>query len=224
MNPSRWGPAAGILFVVLYVAAWFVSATPDSDDSAADVAAFYADKTHRVAMLVATYLFIAAALLFLWFLVALRRRLLQAEGAGGPLAALSYGAGIVFVGLLIVGVFALAAVPGNISFGGADPPRDGDIVTTVQGIGLGLILIGGMLSAATAIVASAVLTLRTGALPRWTAWVGLAAAVALLFAFAWLPQLGLLVWVLGVSFAMLRRSSPRAAGLKPAVERMEPAA
>jgi hypothetical protein len=213
---------AGILFVVLYVAAWFVSSTPESDDSRATVAAYYADKGNRVPMIVAAYLFVFAALLFLWFLAGLRTRLLDAEGSGGPLTAIAFAAGVLCAGLLMVGAFALAAVPAGISFGGADAPADGDVVTTVQQLAYGVILVGAMLSAAAAMVATSVLTIRTGVLPRWTAWVGLVAAVVLLFAFVWLPQIALLVWVLGVSIAMMRRTSPRSARAPAGVGRAEP--
>jgi hypothetical protein len=55
------------------------------------------------------------------------------------------------------------------------------------------------------IFAVSILTLRTGALPRWSAWVGFLAAIALLFAVIWIPQLALLIWALCVSGAMLAR-------------------
>jgi hypothetical protein len=65
-----------------------------------------------------------------------------------------------------------------------------------------------------AIAASSLATLRTGALPAWTAWLGFVAAVVLLFAVVWLPQVALLIWVLAVGLALrtpARASAPQAA-------------
>jgi hypothetical protein len=123
----------------------------------------------------------------------------------GTLSTLVFGAGVVFVGMLSVGAVALAAVPGAISFGENGDIFGADAVQTAQSLGWGAILIGGMLSAAVMIFAASILTLRTGALPKWSAWVGILAAIALLFALVWIPQIALLIWALCVSGAMLAR-------------------
>jgi MFS family permease len=215
---SRIAALAGIGFVVLYVAAWFVSQSPDSDDASAQIAAYYSDKDHRTLMIVSAYLFVAAGLLFLYFLAGLRARLLE----GATHAADAWGtfivtAGAVFVGLLVVGAMAIASVPASMSFGGADAPERGDLVTVIQSAGYGMILVGAMLSAAAMIAATSLLTLRTGTLPRWSAWLGLAAAVLLLFAVVWFPQIVLLIWVLAISVILLRQPThPRVASLPSA--------
>src|SRR5262245_46077298 len=156
-------------------------------------------------MLVAAYVLIAAALLFLGFLSCLRTRLRIAEGGAGTLSALAFGAGVVFVTLLSTGALALAAIPGSISFGENGDLFDAGTVQAVQSIGWGAILIGGMLAAAAMIFTASILTLRTGALPKWSAWVGVLAAIALLFAVIWIPQVALLIWAVCISGAMLAR-------------------
>jgi hypothetical protein len=203
---SRWAPISGIAFVVTYVVGMILVRTPDSNDPAETIAAYYADsKSHRVQMIVAAYILIAAGLLFLWFLSCLRSRLRAAEGGVGTLSALTFGAGAVFVGLLSVGALALAAVPGGISFGENSDIFEAGTIQTAQSLGWGAILIGGMLSAAVMIFTTSILTLRTQALPKWSAWVGFLAAIALLFAVVWIPQIALLIWALCVSGAMLAR-------------------
>jgi hypothetical protein len=203
---SRWAPLSGIAFVVAYVVGMILVRTPDSNDPAETIAAYYAaSKSHRVEMIVSAYILIAAGLLFLWFLSSLRSRLRAAEGGEGTLSTLVFGAGVVFVGMLSVGAVALAAVPGAISFGENGDIFGADAVQTAQSLGWGAILIGGMLSAAVMIFAASILTLRTGALPKWSAWVGILAAIALLFALVWIPQIALLIWALCVSGAMLAR-------------------
>jgi MFS family permease len=207
MRTARAAPIAGLAFVVCYVVAWFISQSPDSDDSSATIAAYYADKDHRVLMIVSAYLFIVAGLLFLGFLAGVRARLRAGEGEDGALAAFSFAAGIVFVGLLCAGALTLAAVPAGISFGGAETPTDGQTVNFIQSAGFGMILVGGMLAAAAMIAATSLLTLRTNILPRWSAWLGFVAALALLFAVIWIPQIALLIWVIAISVVLLRAPS-----------------
>jgi MFS family permease len=212
---SRSAALAGIVFVVLYVAAWFVSQSPDTDDSSAQIAAYYTDKGHRTMMVVAAYLFVAAGLVFLCFLAGLRARLFAgATHPEGPWGTFIVTAGAVFVGLLIVGAMAVAAVPASMSLGGDRAPEGGDVVTVIQSAGYGMMLVGGMLSAAVMIAAVSLLTLRTETLPRWSAWLGLVVAVLLLFAVVWFPQIALLIWVLAISVILLREpDGPRTANL-----------
>jgi hypothetical protein len=166
-------------------------------------------------MIVAAYILIAAGLVFLWFLSCLRSRLRAAEGDVGTLSTLTFAAGVVFVGLLAVGALALAAVPASISFAENRVPTGADTVQTAQSLGWGAILVGGMLSAAVMIFTTSILTLRTGALPKWSAWVGFLAAIALLFAVIWIPQIALLIWALCISGAMLARPAVTAQPVYP---------
>jgi hypothetical protein len=212
---SRWAPLSGIAFVVAYVAGMILVRTPDSSDPAETIAAYYTDKGHRVDMIISAYILIAAGLLFLWFLSCVRSRLRAAEGGPGTLSALTFGAGVVFVGLLSIGALAMAAVPGSISFGEDKSIYGADTIQAAQSLGWGAILIGGMLSAAVMIFTASVLTLRTGALPRWSAWVGILASIALLFAVVWIPQIALLIWALCVSGAMLARPAVTSQAVYP---------
>jgi hypothetical protein len=203
---SRWAPISGIAFVAVYIFAMFAAKTPDSSDPADTIAAYYPDsKSHRVWMIVAAYVLIGAAMLFLWFLSGLRSRLRAAEGSDGTLSTLAFAAGVLFVGLISVGGLALASVPASISFAENHVTVGADTIEILMSLGYGAILVGGMLSAAVMIFTISVLTLRTGALPRWSAWVGFLAAIALLFAVIWIPQVALLIWTLCVSGAMLAR-------------------
>jgi hypothetical protein len=203
---SRWAPISGIAFVVLYIVAMFVAKSPDSSDPAGTIASYYTDsKSHRVSMIAAAYILIAAAMLFLWFLSGLRSRLRAAEGTDGTLSTFAFGAGLLFVGLVSVGGLALASVPASMSFAENRVPVTADTIQIFMSLGYGAILVGGMLSAAVMIFAVSALTLRTGALPKWSAWVGFLAGIALLFAVIWIPQIALLIWTLCVSGAMLAR-------------------
>jgi len=214
---SRWAPLSGILFVVAYVVGIIFVKTLDSNDSPATIAAYYAhSKSNRVETIIAAYMLVVARLLFLWFLSCLRSRLRAAEGDPGTLSTLMFGLGIVFVGLISVGALGLAAVPGSISFGENGNIFDAGTVQAAQSLGWGAILIGGMLSAAATILTASILTLRTGALPKWSAWVGILAAIALLFGLIFLPQVALLIWALCVSGTMLARPAVTTQAAVPA--------
>ena len=101
----------------------------------------------------------------------------------------------------------LAAAPAGMSLGGTRAPEGGDIVNFVQSAGYGMILVGGMLFAATTIVATSVVSMRTAALPRLSAWLGYVCALVLLFAVVWLPQIALLVWVVAISIVLFQPAS-----------------
>jgi hypothetical protein len=207
MRSARTASIAGISFVVVYVVAWFVSSTPDSDDPSATVAAYYSEKSHRVHELFSTYLFVAAALLFVVFVAGLRARLRSAEGGEATTTTVAFGGAIVFAGLLVAGAMSLAAVPAGMSLGGVHAPAGGDLVNFMQSAGYGMMLVGAMLFAAATIAATSLVSMRTAVLPRWSAWLGFVCAFVLLFAVVWLPQIALLVWVIAVSVALLRAPS-----------------
>jgi hypothetical protein len=209
MSGSRLGPVAAVLFVALWIAATFVSRTPDGSKGVNEAAAYYTDSTKSVMMVVAAYLFVIAALVFLGFLVCLRGRLAEAEGGDGPLTTLGFTSGAIAAAMMLVGTFALVAVPGGVEFGGLDAPTNGEVTLFIQQMGWGAILVGAMFPAALTIFVTSIIARRTGALPGWIVWLGFVAAIVLLFAAIWIPQIALLIWVLVVGFA-LRKPGPGA--------------
>jgi hypothetical protein len=211
---EKWGPIAGIVFAVLFVAAFFVQGElPSGDDSAAEVASFYDDSGNRAQVIIATYMLFVASVFFLWFLGSLRRRLIKAEGEPGPLTPIAFGAGIVFIAMLMVGAACFASVAGDIAFGDEKVATvaSGDAARVVPQLGYPVLLIGGMFAAIAMICATSVLTMRTGVLPRWIGWYGFVAAVLLLAAVVFLPMILFVLWVLFVSIAMLRGAEAPAA-------------
>lgn len=157
-------------------------------------------------ILIAVYLLTISALAFLVFLSGLRERLALAEGGPGGLARLGFAAGVLFVAMVFVMAVAAGSVAGGVEF--QDEPVDAGVARFAPHIGFGALLIPGMLSAGLLLVCTSVLTLRTGVLPVWTAWLGFLAAIALLFAVFFLPAIALPIWVLVISVALLMRSSP----------------
>jgi hypothetical protein len=211
---TEWGPIAGIVFAVLFVAAFFVQGElPSGDDSTAEFASFYDDSGNRAQVIIGSYMLFFASLFFLWFLGSLRGRLMAAEGAPGRLTPIAFGAGIVFVAMLMVGAACFASIAGDIEFGDEEVAAvaSGDAARVVPQLGYPVLLIGGMFAVIAMICATSVLIMRTGVLPRWIGWYGFVAAVLLLAAVIFLPMIFFVLWVLFVSITMLRGAAATAA-------------
>jgi hypothetical protein len=205
---ERWAPIAGIAFVVLFVAGVSLSVgnIPSADDSAQKIANFYNDKGNRAQVIIGAYLLWLAGVFFIWFLASLRTRLLAVEGAPGRLTSIVFGSGLVFVAMLMVAAACFASIAGDITFGD-EKFVSVDGARFIPELGYPILLIGGAFAAIAMIDMASILIVRTGVLPRWIGWFGFFAAVALLFAVIFIPILALLLWVLFVSVAMLRRAS-----------------
>ncbi|MGB8258715.1 MAG: DUF4386 family protein [Terracidiphilus sp.] len=180
-------------------------------------------------MLVVVFLDLLIYCLFLVFLSGLRQRLAQAQAACTWLADLVFGAGVVYTTLTL----AADACQGAIALDARSAQPDPVVIRTLMESqyllfgSVGLILIALLLAGASWA------TLASRALPRWTAWLGLAAAaLCLAFVpsmFAGAPDLGafynpagwgttgviagfpLAAWMLVVSLQMVR--DPRAGGV-----------
>jgi hypothetical protein len=211
---ERWGPVAGIIFVVLFFVGvnLGVANLPSGDDSLQKISNFYLDKGNRAEVIIGSYLLWLAGLFFIWFLASVRTRLLDVEGVPGRLTSIAFGGGLVFVAMLFVAAACFASVAGDITFGG-EKFVSPDAARFIPEIGYPILLIGGMFAAIAMIDAVSILILRTGMLPRWIGWFGFFAAVVLLAAVFFIPIVAFLLWVLFVSVAMLR--GPREATVPP---------
>jgi hypothetical protein len=101
---ARWGAAGGIVAVVLFVVGFglYTSGAPGFDASGNDVAKHFADHATRIQIGLTT---IAVGLFFfIWFLGSLRSAIAAAEGGSGRLASIAYGAGLISVAALAVGL------------------------------------------------------------------------------------------------------------------------
>lgn len=205
---GRAGAIAGLAFSLLFLLGTAMLNIPlgASDEK---LVAFWSDSGNQVTSIISMYSFVLAGLCFLVFLVQLRSRLLAAEGGDGRLSALVVASGGVFVAMLIVAAasrgmigFALKAPGSKESLPGADTLR------YIPQIGYAALGAGGMLAAAVAMATTSWLIVRTGAFPRWLAWVGGVAAILIIAANAALAGMlaipVMLVWALSTSVAMWR--------------------
>lgn len=208
---ERWAPLGGIIFVILLViGVVLIGDHPDPDASDQEITTYLGDSDNHTRNIIGAYLWAVAGIAFLWFLTHLRGVLRAAEGAPGTLSNLGFASGLAFTVLLMAGGAVIAAVAGAIEFRDA-PITDVDLVRTLPQMGYAMMLLGGGFSALVLVLTASIISLQTGVLPPWLGWLGIIAAVVLLFAVIFLPMIALLIWVLAVSVVLLLRTQETAA-------------
>jgi len=171
---ARWEAATGYLVVALGIAgAAFERGAPPATAPVAESLAFFAQ--YRSELLAQSLLFVLSAGLYLWFFGSLRSFLLRAEGGSGRLSNVAFGAGIIWAGLQMI--FQGAQVALAMGAGG-------DLTPTVAGIFGDLayaLSVIAYVPMAMMLAAVAVVSLRTGAFPKWLGWLSAAVAATNLF-------------------------------------------
>jgi hypothetical protein len=196
---ERYAPLSGIAAVVLWIAGTFLLEKDDRPDGT-DTAAFVAwVEQNDTAILAGGIIFGFGVLFFLWLLGSLRSTLVGAEGGTGRLSAVAFGSGIaVSVCLMLIYLPQVQAAFDH----------DNISATSVDAlIHLGDAFFGpAELFAVPLVLATALVTLRRGALPRWFGWFGVVLAVVLAVPpVGWLGvYLGLPVWVVASSVLLFR--------------------
>jgi hypothetical protein len=200
---ARWWPLAGIAFVGLWLGAFAVTDSEvDSQDTDAEILAYFAKSANQHKHFAAFFMILGACLLFVWFVGMLRQRLVKAD-AGGPLPAIAFGSGLTAMVLWLVAdaVFAAPAITVNDT---SEFALDPNTFRLLSDLGYG-VWFSGTTIAAGVVVATAVVALRTGLLPRWIAWLSFPVALTMLVAFFFIPFLIMLGWILVVSVTLMLR-------------------
>ena len=214
---DRWAPLTGALSVACsFVGVMVVLNQPQDKDSDAKIAAYFHQHSHRVQGVVGFFVFFAGILLLLGFLASLRERLLAAEGPGGRITALVFGAGIASVPLWGVSMLlasSAAFTAGNTSRFRLDPNTFRLFADTAYFAWVAAVIVSAVVVWGTSAVA-----LRTGVLPRWYAQLGIVNGVVQLFAFFFFPFFVWWVWLVLTSVLLVtRRRAARAVVAQPAV-------
>jgi hypothetical protein len=199
---ERLAPLAGIVTVVLWFAAVFIIETvtnPPTDDATADdVLAYF--RGEETGIYVSSVLFALGSLFFLWFVGSLRAALDRAEGAGGRVANIAFGAGVaVVVATLLFGV-----TPAVGAFSGDAGAQAAEALWYVDDI----FFVGAEFLAIPLVLATALVAWRTGVLPRWLAILSILVAVLLLVVpIGWAGLIfGLPIWTVATSVVLSRRA------------------
>jgi hypothetical protein len=148
---------------------------PELDASPDAILAYFGD---RDPVILGGFLVMLSAVFFLWFVGSLRAFLRPAEGDAGRVSAIAYGGGVVTAALILA--FPAANVAGALFAEQLSP----DGAQTLYLFG-DVFLYPAAMAAAVLIAATAVVALRTKALPSWLGWPSLVLALWLL-----IPPLG----------------------------------
>lgn len=224
---------AGIGFVVLFIVAIIIAGeTPMPDDSAATIRDYFADNGDQY--MVADFVYaVAFVFFFLPFAAGLTAYLSAAEGTPPVWSWLV----IIAAAIMTAVGGGLGAAQGAIAYGGAEFQTDEILITIVQANYYGFT---GVVLFGTALIAfsSGLVILRRGVLWNWLGWTSLAYVLAALIGFFALfdsdpfSALGILaivvnvvflIWILAVSFGMMKKEpastvaeQSRTAGSQPA--------
>jgi hypothetical protein len=202
---ERWAPLGGIIFVVLMVVGtMFVADVPDPDASQQQLAGYLADSGNHSRNIMGAYIWVVGALAFLWFVTRLRSVLRGPEGGTGALSNLVFGSGVVFAAVWMVSAAAFAAVAYAVGLRGATV-SDPDFVKVLPQMAWMILLLGAGFAGLLLVLTTSILSLQTGVLPRWLAWLGIVVAIALPFDVIYVSIGPFLLWVLLASIVLLMR-------------------
>jgi hypothetical protein len=203
---KRWAaPIGGIIFVVLMVVgSMLVGDVPGPNAPEQEIANYLADSANHTRNIIGAYLWAVGAVAFLWFFTRLRSDLRTAEGGTGALSNLAFGAGVAFTAVWIVSAATFVSVAYAIALRDA-PLSDPDLVRVLPTTGRLLLLLGGGFAGSLFVLASSLVILRTGLFARWLGWLGIVAAIVLLFDVVYQTIFPIWVWVFIASVVMLLR-------------------
>jgi hypothetical protein len=218
---ERVGAATGIAFVIFLIASFVLipEAPPAVSDPIGDIKSFYVD--HSGNLQASAFLTGIAAFFFLWFLGSLTTALRRAEGEGGRLSAIAFGAGVITLAFPLMAAAVNTTLATRIA-----AESDQAVIRALYEVQA----FAGAFTAfplAALVGGTSLVSLRTGLFPRWLTLGGYALTPAWLIAgtavftehgfFSPTGAFGLIVlalwlaWVLSLSILLTRRAGQVAA-------------
>ena len=208
---TRIAAAGGIFYVLLTLLGNDVLGSggegPDMTATRSQIGAYVGTHPPTALSWAALYIELLGILAFVFFLGSLWSVLRRAEGEHGPFSAIAFGAGLVSVGVKIASLPAAIA-----AFYRAQEGMDPQLAAALLDMnGVSFVLtwaIDAVLLAATAVV-----VLRTGALPRWLGWIAAVLSPALLVGVAFATSFGFVpyvlyttLWIVATSIVLIRHA------------------
>ena len=114
----------------------------------------------------------------------------------------------------MVSAATFAAVAYAVELRGA-AVSDPDFVKVLPQMAWMILLLGAGFAGLLLVLATSILSLQTGVLPRWLAWLGILVAIALLFDVLYVSIGPFLLWVLVASIVLLTRRQTATAAASP---------
>lgn len=203
---ERWSPLAGVLAVAGVVVAFVLTtSSPSTTDSDAKIASYFGKHAHHSQAQIGFIVAVLGLMLLIWFFSQLRTRIAALEGASPRLAALAFGGGVASA-VLWLSAFALFSGPGyaadDTSKFHLDPNTYRLLSDTAYALWFSAIMVGALV-----VWASSAAAFRTGLFPRWFAWIGIAAGIVQLFAFAFVPVFVYWGWIVIAAVLLWRRTA-----------------
>jgi hypothetical protein len=196
---ERLAALGGVVAVALWIVGILImeSSNPGSDEPA-ELLAWFQDDTGTI--LASAFIFMLGSLFFLIFVGALRARLIAVEGPGAFWTAIAFGAG------LATAILTMLIPAPNLSAAISESELTGEAALAVSFID-DAFFVAAELSAALLLVATGLVILRYGALPRWLAWVSFLFALWLVIPpIGWAGLIfGVPLWTLIVAVLMWMR-------------------
>lgn len=213
---DRTGPVAGILFVVFQVGGWGLTLTAypiaTNDHDSFNYEAFFAQTGNRWRAAAGSWLMLLAGVVLLLFLLSVHQRILEGSPTARMMANASLMSGVVYVVLHLLGTMMASVAPLVVPFAaefGITLARDSRLIDLLQYLGLGMLFLPGMLTAALSVAATSAGGSKAGMLPKWLVVVGYVVAAACLLGAIGYPYLTWLLWILMVSITLLKRTGAR---------------
>lgn len=194
----------GVVVVVAFVASIFAVNTPSDDATNKEWLNFFADRGHRVGILIGGYLLIVCGIALVVFLTRLYARV-RAAAATEIRDPLPLVLAAVAGALIAVGGLTEATIPGGTVFSVTPIPTDADILRLTVDMGFVLSGVGGMFVAAAAIFTIIRHAQRSGYFGRALTIFGYVACVAGIAGAAFFPIGIVFIWVLTISVVLARR-------------------
>jgi hypothetical protein len=171
MNRNWIAPLCGVLFVAVAVTCFALTGEGQdpSEKTAQEIASYYSDHDSKNEL--AAFLLGGAGILLLFFAGWIRQILRAAEGEGGMLSSVSFGALVVVTAGLGVGATIHLALVDYVD--DVDP----NVVATINAIDYDF-FIPFALGMAAFLLSLGIGVVRNGALPKWLGWVAIVLGVA----------------------------------------------
>lgn len=171
---ERLAPLSGVAVVPLALAGLILwegpADRPEFDAAPGLMLTYFRDQD---AVILGGFLFMLAAVAFLWFTGSLRAALREFEGASGRLSALAYAGGVITTACMLV-------MPGANVLGAVYADQLSPMSAQIFFLFANAFLYPAAMAAAVLTGATGLAGLRTGALPRAAAWLSLLLALWLL--------------------------------------------
>ena len=208
-----WSSLCGLVFVVLAVVGTALLADGPTDSSPAKMTSWYQSSSNRAHVNIGWILTGLGLFALIWFIVALRERVLESEQAspeqGTFLSTIVLVGGTVYVAVALAGI-AIADGIRTMSDDTYQHRVYSGVIHAASDATYLLIVTAGAGMAAL-IFATSVAIRRYAILPGWVSWFGFVAGVAAIFSVVFFTMLVWLLWVAVASISLFLASRPEAA-------------